>query len=60
MWLPAALTENASRTYTVYASTDLIDWFPLGPATETSPGRYEFTDTATSQHRFYRLALSIH
>jgi len=50
-----AYTENAGRSYTIYASTDLIDWIPLGAATETSPGRYEFTDTATSQQRFYRL-----
>ena len=50
-------TAPAGSTYTVLVSTNLIDWTPLGPATETTPGQFQFTDAEAPGHsqRFYRL-----
>ena len=47
----------AGSSYTVLVSTNLIDWTPLGPATEATPGHFEFTDAdaAGQPTRFYRL-----
>ncbi|HWQ92494.1 MAG TPA: hypothetical protein VN673_12550 [Clostridia bacterium] len=43
--------------YRVWASTNLIHWTMLGAATSTSPGIFEFTDTAAKPlpRRFYRV-----
>lgn len=43
--------------FNVLVSSNLIDWIGLGPASETSPGHFEFTDAAAPGHatRFYRL-----
>lgn len=49
---------NASaRSYSVHASTNLIDWIPVGAAVEISPGIYQFTDPDATDfpQRFYRL-----
>jgi hypothetical protein len=54
-------TGATNSTYTVLCTTNvrapLSNWVSLGPATETAPGQYQFTDcTATSQPaRFYLL-----
>ena len=50
-------TGLADANYTVIVSTNLIDWADLGPAVETSPGQFDFTDTAAPNHptRFYQL-----
>lgn len=47
----------AAAPYTVLTSTNLTDWTPLGPASETAPGHFEFTDAdAPGQpQRFYQL-----
>jgi hypothetical protein len=51
------VTGLPGGTYSVLVSTDLTHWTPLGPATETSPGRFEFSDTAARGQptRFYQL-----
>jgi gamma-glutamyltranspeptidase len=43
--------------YAVYASTNLLDWEPLGLSTQATHGFYEFTDFTSTNvpHRFYRL-----
>jgi len=43
--------------YTVQATTNLVDWVNVGPATETSPGSFQFTDpqAVSNRLRFYRL-----
>jgi len=49
-----ALTNSTAGAYSVWMSTNLIDWEYLGPATP----RYEFTDTnaPAMPQRFYRLS----
>ena len=44
-------------SYAVHASTNLFNWEPVGAATETAPGRYQFTDLAATNlpRRFYQL-----
>lgn len=48
-----ALTNSTAGAYSVWMSTNLVDWEYLGPATP----RYEFTDTNAPAipQRFYRL-----
>jgi len=52
---------TAGYPYSVIASTNLLtptsDWLVLGPAVETSPGSYEFTDPSTdnAQPRLYQV-----
>ena len=43
--------------YGVWGSTNLSDWVPLGTASQTSPGSFQFTDPTPldSRSRFYRL-----
>src|SRR3954471_11671428 len=36
--------SSTSKSSTVYASTNLTNWLPLGPATQIYPGFYRFTD----------------
>ena len=52
----SGLTNNS---YTAWGSTDLVSWQKLGPATQTSPGAYSFTDpTATNTpDRYYRISI---
>jgi uncharacterized delta-60 repeat protein len=47
-WIGVGSTNMASP---------LMDWTPLGPATQISPGQFEFVDSDASDHpsRFYRI-----
>ena len=47
---------NSNATYTVWATTNLLNWVNLGTATESSPGQYGFIDTTATNwpQRFYR------
>lgn len=49
---------NAGTSYSVWASTNLVNWTWDGTATETSPGQYQFaTQSATNfPYSFYRLS----
>jgi hypothetical protein len=48
---------STGAPYNVWASTNLLDWTHLGPATEAPPGQYSFTDTTAPgwPQRFYRI-----
>lgn len=48
---------TSGYTQTVFASTNLEDWAAIGPATQISPGRFQFSDpTATNfTQRFYKI-----
>jgi hypothetical protein len=53
-------TNTPGLGFIVYGTTNLTlpftSWTPLGFATETSPGQFQFSDTTTSnQERFYRV-----
>lgn len=53
-------TNTPGLGFIVYGTTNITlpfkNWTPLGFATETSPGQFQFTDTTTSnQDRFYRV-----
>jgi hypothetical protein len=52
-----AYLNSAAEAYTVFASTNLIDWISIGTATQVSPGWFEFTDAeaANIEQRFYQL-----
>ena len=55
-----AITSTGGVTWNQHppaTSTHLIDWTPLGPATETNPGPFEFTDALAPAYptRFYQL-----
>ena len=43
--------------YSVYASSNLFNWSPLGRATQAAPGFFQFTDSQspTNSRRFYQL-----
>ena len=47
----------AGTPYSVLGTSDLLAWTPLGPATETTAGHFEFTDADAANHptRFYQL-----
>lgn len=49
---------DSKATYSLWASTNLMDWIRLGAATETSPAQYEFLDPAAADwpQRFYRVS----
>jgi Beta-L-arabinofuranosidase, GH127 middle domain/Beta-L-arabinofuranosidase, GH127 catalytic domain/3-keto-disaccharide hydrolase len=49
---------NSNATYSVWASTNLLNWTRIGTAAEDSPGKYAFTDAAATNwlRRFYRLS----
>ncbi len=49
-------SPNAS--YSLWASTNLTDWTNIGPATEASPGNYQFLDATTTNYpsRLYRVS----
>lgn len=46
---------SASHLYVVEGSTNLVDWTPLGHATERSPESFIFQHSATVPKRFYRV-----
>lgn len=50
-------TNGSGRSYSVYATTNLIDWSSLGAAAQTSSGQYRFTDSNATGflRRFYQL-----
>ncbi len=50
-------TNSTGRGYSVYASTNLIDWASIGAATQISSGVYQFTDASAIGHsrRYYQL-----
>jgi hypothetical protein len=52
-----AYTNCSGQSYSVYASTNLVNWSPIGAAAQISPGLYQFTDTnaTNSPRRFYQL-----
>jgi hypothetical protein len=49
--------NTAGSNYSVYASTNFVNWTSLGAATQTTPGYFQFTDPAAAGYarRFYRL-----
>ena len=54
--LQFAYTNFSGRIYTVFGSTNLLDWEPVGAAEQISPGHYRFTEAAgDSARRFYQL-----
>jgi len=56
-----AFTNTAGQTFTVIAATTAMlpvtNWTLLGPATESPPGQFQFTDPQTTNYleRFYRV-----
>jgi gamma-glutamyltranspeptidase len=48
---------NGGGTYTVYASSNLFNWTPLGSPTQAAPGLFQFTDPEATDmaRRFYQL-----
>ena len=52
-----AYSNSDSRTYSVFASTNLVDWRSIGAATQISPGMFQFTDSDATNlvQRFYQL-----
>ena len=49
-------TNNNPQPGYVYASTNLVDWAPVGAATQIAPGRFQFIDGSSNYtRRFYRL-----
>ena len=50
-------TNNTGHSYSVYMSTDLVNWTLLGAPTEVSPAFFEFFDgdASGSPRRFYQL-----
>jgi len=49
---------SSNATYSVWATSNLVNWVDIGTATEASPGQYQFADTTASEwpQRFYRLS----
>jgi hypothetical protein len=52
-----AYPNSSGQNCSVHASTNLTDWPAIGTATQTSPGFYQFTDSAATNYprRFYQL-----
>lgn len=56
-----SFTNAAAANFTVLCTTNvalpLSNWTSLGPATETAPGQYQFTDPASASNaaRYYRV-----
>jgi alpha-tubulin suppressor-like RCC1 family protein len=52
-----SFTGDTNASYRVWASTNLTTWTVLGPATQSPPGEFHFTDTAATNWplRFYRV-----
>jgi hypothetical protein len=51
------LAGESTAHQLIEASTNLMDWQPIGVATERTPGMFEFTDpgAAGAPARFYRV-----
>lgn len=52
-----AYANSGVQSFRVFASTNLVDWNPIGTATQSTPGWFQFADvTATNlPQRFYQL-----
>jgi len=52
-----AYTNSSSITFTVFGSTNLLNWQSIGVATQISAGVYQFTDGAATNlsRRYYQL-----
>jgi hypothetical protein len=52
-----AYTNGSGQSYSVYASTNLVNWSAIGAASQISPGLYQFTDASATNlpRRFYQL-----
>ncbi len=50
-------SDSSSQSYGVFASTNLVEWVPLGAATQISPHLFQFRDAAATNQarRFYQL-----
>jgi len=55
--LQFGFASPAAPGSSIYASTNLADWSPIGTATQISPGVYRFTDVSATNysHRYYQL-----
>ena len=59
--LSSGFTNSAGLTFTIVSATNLAlslgDWPVLGPATESTPGQYQFTEPLDTNHerRFCRV-----
>jgi hypothetical protein len=53
-----AFTGMPATSYTVWASTDMVDWVTIGTGNEIQAGEYEFTDSSATNYssRFYRIS----
>jgi hypothetical protein len=51
-------TGGSNATYSVWASTNLVNWVNLGTASESQPGQYGFMDTSVTNwpQQFYRIS----
>jgi hypothetical protein len=51
-------TGDSNATYSVWASTNLVNWVDLGTASESQPGQYGFMDTTVTNwpQQFYRIS----
>jgi hypothetical protein len=49
---------SAAAAYSVWASTNLLDWERLGSALESVAGQYQYSDFAATNwpQRFYRIS----
>ena len=52
-----AYSNASAQSFTVFASTNLVNWNAIGAATQTSPGWFQFTDSGATNfsHRYYQL-----
>jgi uncharacterized repeat protein (TIGR03803 family) len=52
-----SFTGTSNVNYDIWASSNLMNWLPLGLATQTTPGSYYFNDAAVTnyQSRFYQV-----
>lgn len=54
------LTFNGftNTSYSLWVSTDLVNWLWDGPASQVNPGQYQFFDPGSTNatHRFYRIS----
>jgi hypothetical protein len=50
-------TNGSGQSFSVYASTNLINWLPIGTAAQISPGLYQFSDPSATNlpKRFYQV-----
>lgn len=57
---PVELTFDAytNLSYSIWASTNLLDWEWDGTAMQTTPGQYRFTDSSSTNlpHRYYYIS----